>query len=504
MPIAVPAGFIHSLDGGATKRNPALFKPKTPHWQLQSAARVIQAVVRLRLRMRFIEAAERGSAKLYVQKHASKAMEGAAVLLQAAYRRNNAVRQKNDIKDERAVDEYNRSRGVRKQPMFKPRYPPSYYRSAAAFIQHRIGPESSTRHRLPGHLWEQTRKSYRTAHFGQNFRGFNNPYRDVPIVFKPVLTASQARTVRGMALERTESMRRAAEQVEMLVGAAPLVMRSGAERSSEQTGVVPVGMLCLLLETREEESGAKRALVRFEPHPDEPATSGWVTARLADGTDNFVVPPEGWVPEARNGGSRVPNAGVPVAIASATASAKAAAERAAALAAAGHAPHPRRSPSLAVAPAASPPPPATPHAAAPEPTAAPEHTAAPAAAAADPAPPDDGGAPPDGAAPPAAPVGSVSTTPVEVLVAEDAMAAAATQQAAEDAFFLADTSGDGLVDEGELVVLIMQLLSEPDEAKVQRYVASLRPDADVGLVLDFDQFVEMYNSFATARARGEI
>ena len=84
-----------------------------------------------------------------------------------------------------------------------------------------------------------------------------------------------------------------------------------------------------------------------------------------------------------------------------------------------------------------------------------------------------------------------------------------SQAQAEDDFLLADTSGDGLVDEGELVVLFSTLLQRRGEAIVDEgllagYLLRFRTEAQTPLELDFDSFVNVYNSFLEAQQSGEL
>ena len=83
-----------------------------------------------------------------------------------------------------------------------------------------------------------------------------------------------------------------------------------------------------------------------------------------------------------------------------------------------------------------------------------------------------------------------------------------SQAEAEDAFLLADTSGDGLVDEDELLVLLQQLsrkrmLIVADEVLLG-YVRTFRKEASTPLNLDFDDFVDVYNKFVHAQASGKL
>ena len=199
--VTVPGNFkVNAMARrSSSAKNAPMFVPKTPQWQLQSAALIIQKCIRVRLRRKLMDAFDEGRKKLYVQKHAPRAMEGAAILMQAAWRRQNARKMAQDIKDEREVDEYHRSKAGRKQKLFKPRYPPSYYRSAAAFIQNSVGPEKG---RVPQHDWQIVRRSLKTARFGH---AFANPYKEMPIVFRPVMRPADAQRLHERTLERRRS-----------------------------------------------------------------------------------------------------------------------------------------------------------------------------------------------------------------------------------------------------------------------------------------------------------
>ena len=89
-----------------------------------------------------------------------------------------------------------------------------------------------------------------------------------------------------------------------------------------------------------------------------------------------------------------------------------------------------------------------------------------------------------------------------------AIAAAERQQEAEDAFLLADTSGDGCVDEGELLALcaslLLKVMGAVDERLLARYLLRFRSDPATPLALDFDAFVGVYNSFLAEERSGRL
>ena len=94
-----------------------------------------------------------------------------------------------------------------------------------------------------------------------------------------------------------------------------------------------------------------------------------------------------------------------------------------------------------------------------------------------------------------------------------AAAAAVRQQQAEDDFLLADTSGDGYVDEDELCALCTKLMSTrqqagggggAEETVLRKYLQTFRTEPSTPLNLDFDAFVGVYNSFVTAQLNGEL
>ena len=72
-----------------------------------------------------------------------------------------------------------------------------------------------------------------------------------------------------------------------------------------------------------------------------------------------------------------------------------------------------------------------------------------------------------------------------------------TQSDAKDMFALADTSGDGLVDEEELLVLSTKLMTKRgkvvDEASIREFMLSKRTDPETPLALGFDAFALVYN-----------
>ena len=125
---AVPAGWSKQQ----------LFKPKVPRSQLEASARVIQIIARRRLRARLVAAFDEGKVKLYEQKYNRHALNGAASLIAAHARGRHTRQSAEDAKEEAEVDEYlkqKRAKAAQQQFHFKPAYPASYYRGAAAFIQ---------------------------------------------------------------------------------------------------------------------------------------------------------------------------------------------------------------------------------------------------------------------------------------------------------------------------------------------------------------------------------
>lgn len=117
---------------------PILFKPRVKRSQLDASARIIQALARKRIRAKLYQAIDDGQLKIYEQRHASRAMMGAASLI-AAHARGRAARQAHqDAIDEAEVDAYNkqkRQEARQKQATFKPCHPASYYRGAAVIMQ---------------------------------------------------------------------------------------------------------------------------------------------------------------------------------------------------------------------------------------------------------------------------------------------------------------------------------------------------------------------------------
>ena len=98
-----------------------------------------------------------------------------------------------------------------------------------------------------------------------------------------------------------------------------------------------------------------------------------------------------------------------------------------------------------------------------------------------------------------------SQTPVSA----EAISTAQRQQEAEDDFLLADTSGDGLVDEEELLVLCQKLLVRKsqkwvEESRLAKYLLRFRTEPATPLNLDFDAFVGVYNSILSAQASGAL
>ena len=71
-----------------------------------------------------------------------------------------------------------------------------------------------------------------------------------------------------------------------------------------------------------------------------------------------------------------------------------------------------------------------------------------------------------------------------------------------------DTSGDGFVDEDELVVLCLSLTAKHgtaiEERVMRKYLVSLRTEPSTPLNLDFDDFVDVYNKFVHAQASGKL
>ena len=96
--------------------------------------------------------------------------------------------------------------------------------------------------------------------------------------------------------------------------------------------------------------------------------------------------------------------------------------------------------------------------------------------------------------------------------AEAAAKAAVTvdrQADAEDKFLLADTSGDGYVDEEELLVLIRDILEEngvqelPPDESVRAFLRTFRAEPNTPLNLGFDEFVSVYNAIGAAMDNGD-
>ena len=92
----------------------------------------------------------------------------------------------------------------------------------------------------------------------------------------------------------------------------------------------------------------------------------------------------------------------------------------------------------------------------------------------------------------------------------EASVTAERQQDAENMFIIADTSGDGVVDEDELCVLCANLMarqgqpqSVSDEA-LRKYLRKFRASPSTPLKLDFDQFAGVYNSFLVAQRNGDL
>jgi len=346
------------------------FKQKIPQWRIVSAACVIQAFVRRRMRENVYSALDHGRSKLYVQKHAAAAMDGAAIFMQKHYRRRKAMRERQDLADEKRVHEYNQQ----KRFSFKPRYPPSYYRASAAVIQAKTrarqasnaGDQASALAR-----WERLRRLYRTGGAQTVITALEAP----PVVFKPRLSQADA-----LRVKRMRSVKGGSNPI--------LVARNSPSRTKSAPPTAPIrvaiasssGSSCSGSSSRG--AGADGAGQRSDLAPTLPPTAAAATLQPA-----------------------------------------------------------------AVAAAAG-----------------------------------------------------MPEVPMWLEEADE------RQQEAESYFLLADTSGDGLVDEGELVVLIMKILKlEPaDQPKVEAFVARFRPDDGSGIELDFDDFVDVYNSFTEARKRGEI
>ena len=78
---------------------------------------------------------------------------------------------------------------------------------------------------------------------------------------------------------------------EPMVAKRPLVLRKTVELNSDKLGEVPSGTSLLLVESRDGDSGAKRALIRYTPAGSTEPSEGWVTSVLKDGTENLGPPP---------------------------------------------------------------------------------------------------------------------------------------------------------------------------------------------------------------------
>ena len=70
----------------------------------------------------------------------------------------------------------------------------------------------------------------------------------------------------------------------------PLVLRTGFELNSDKLGEVPPGTPLIVVETRDGDGGAKRALIRYVKPEAEGGgeQQGWVTSILKDGSSNFT------------------------------------------------------------------------------------------------------------------------------------------------------------------------------------------------------------------------
>ena len=85
------------------------------------------------------------------------------------------------------------------------------------------------------------------------------------------------------------------------------------------------------------------------------------------------------------------------------------------------------------------------------------------------------------------------------------------QADAEDKFVLADTSGDGYVDEDELLVLVREILKTtngarhlPSDARLRAFLQTFRTEAEMPLNLSFDDFVGVYNAIGVAMDEGQL
>ena len=88
-----------------------------------------------------------------------------------------------------------------------------------------------------------------------------------------------------------ESKKKEAEASEMeptpMVSLRPLVLRKTIELNSDKLGEVPKDAALVLVELRDGDNGAKRALIKFKG-ADGAEQQGWVTSVLKDGTENLA------------------------------------------------------------------------------------------------------------------------------------------------------------------------------------------------------------------------
>ena len=107
-------------------------------------------------------------------------------------------------------------------------------------------------------------------------------------------------------------------------------------------------------------------------------------------------------------------------------------------------------------------------------------------------------------------VGRQADAEDKLLRGDESPAVAVGRQAdAEDKFLLADTSGDGYVDEEELLVLVRDILTGtngglPTDAKLRAFLQTFRTEADTPLNLGFDEFVRVYNAIGEAMRVGKL
>lgn len=452
---------VRSLKTGPSATQ--LFKPKRPKSDLDAAAKVIQAHARKRMRQRLLA----GEVRLFKQKESVQALNAYAAFIGRAVRakqkRREALQAEQDAKDEAEVDEYNRQKAQQAQQRlvtFVPQYPPSYYRGAAAFIQRRA---------------RQKGLAKPLAEMPQPFLPPHRPVVPNARLRKAVLAIQAAQ--RGAAVRRAIQQEPYAQTKQSLLAkslsGAGASLTGGDGTSSTAPSSSSSSSQSNHQQQEEQQQQQQTGQLEQQPQPQpqsqppqKPKMSPRAAAAAAAVTNTFSLFSPRFSPRAsprqryapsndEDGANRASNSDehrgslIP-----ATLTTSAVQE-----------PAPSKSRSSGGFDSIS--------------------TSSSSSSAAS---------------------GHIPSAAAKKVAALNAQ----RQLEAEDSFLLADSSGDGFVDEAELLVLFSNLLRKYDgnhpfsDTVLARYLTRLRKEPSTPLNLEFDAFVSVYNGLLDAQVTGEL